>query len=155
MYSIIDLHAIESAEAALAAVAEYFGLASRSSNGTSIASRREDALRVQALAALEALATIDTDTEPVDPRLPILSTAKPLAELLLERGFDPTAPEPADETPLEVLAASLPPLAGGAPCYGPTTADLDEYELWLNTLDADRRAFHEMVREIHEGRDLN
>lgn len=127
MYPITDLAAIESAEAALAAVAEHFALAARSTNGTSLHARKEAALRVQALEALEALATIDAG--------------------------DSFAPEPTDwtPTPLGVLAASLPPLVGGAPCYEPTAADLDEYERWLDSLPADRRAFHERVRDIHEG----
>jgi len=67
------------------------------------------------------------------------------------RSAPATAPADLMPTPLSVLAASLPPLAGGAPCYEPTVADLDEYERWLDSLPADRRVFHERVRDINEG----
>lgn len=55
--------------------------------------------------------------------------------------------------PIEVLALSLPPIAGGAPvAYEPTPADWAclEYETWLDYLPPDDRLFHERLWETME-----
>lgn len=134
MYSLTTADATETAARALSDIAEYFALGARSCNGTSSTARREAALRVAALEALEALDSIEADDDGPMPANVARTAMKPLVELL---GLvDEPAPA-AWETPVDVLALSLPPLAGGAP-FEPSEEDWEDFAAWCDSVDRER-----------------
>ena len=123
MYQTNSASASIAAESLLSVVARWFELGLRDGNQSSVVAQRERALRDECLAAAADLraARLGLPTIPASPA--------------------------ADWTPLEVLAATMPPIAGGAP-FQPTREDWDDYAAWSDSLgagpltDADHIAVH-------------